>query len=419
MNILKQQNQLVRKSIKKIYFNIFNLIAILCFSVLPTVNAFEIENDGWTFSIHGNINTSYIYANCDDSGTMVTGAFLCAGEGQNAISNGYLPTIFEFGLATQREGYDISVHATFDRGLDTNGSFNSEGDDEGFRIWLTLGNDKVGTLLAGRDWGLFAQDATFQDMSVLGVGANFLVNNPVNTQLGAAGTGYIFVDRITQLTYTLPTSEQWGVQIGLFQPLNLSGFSGTSGRFSGAETGSEAIGVHGRLKWNHSNGFISSSFIAQQVDAHIQAQAQPLPALPALASEYTAYGFDITGTYSVSDLGLTGSYYSTEGLGHTGFFIDAVDPAGTERDSDGYLLQATYTLGSTKFGVNYGVSNLDPTAVDAATVLAEKTKITGGIYHSLISGVSLVAEYSRVSAENKAGGEIDNDVVNVGVIFFF
>lgn len=413
MNKLKQQNQSVRKSIKKSYFNIFNLIAILCFSVLPTVNAFEIENNGWTFSVHGNINTSYIYASCDNSGAQVTGAFLCGGsDNQNAISNGYLPTIFEFGLATQKEGYDISVHATFDRGLDTNESFNSGGDGEGFRIWLTLGNDKVGTLLAGRDWGLFAQDATFQDMSVLGVGSNFLVNNPVNTQLGAAGTGYIFVDRITQLTYTLPTNKQWGVQIGVFQPLNLSSFSFTSGTFLGAETGSEAIGVHGRLRWNHTNGFISSSFITQQVDA----QVGPL------ASEYTASGFDITGTYNVLNLGLTGSYYSTEGLGHTGFFIDAVDPTGQDRESDGYLLQATYTVGSTKLGVNYGVSNLDPTAGDGATgatVLEEKTKITVGIYHNLISNVTLVAEYSRVSAENQAGGEIDNDVVNAGLILFF
>ncbi len=401
----KMINKIMRKKISTLS------VASLCAIGSLSANAFEIENEGWTFSVHGNFNASYIYNTCDDNGALVVGAFLCGGDQDpNAITNGYLPTILEFGLSTTAGGYDIGVFSTFDRGLDTNEAFNVGDDGSGFRIWMTLGNESIGQILVGRAWGVFAYDSTFQDMSVSSVGGNFLVNNPVNTQLGAAGTGYIFLDRITQLTWTIPTSDQWVAQIGLFQPLNLSSFSFNSGTFAGAETGSELPGAHGRLRFNFNGGFISSTFLAQSVEA----------SAGALTSDYTAYGIDLTGQYSFSNLTLTGTYHHAQGLGHTGYFIDAVDPTGEERDSDGYLLQATYAAGNTKYGINYGVNNLDDNAVDAGTaVLEEKTKITGGIYHTLASGVMLTGEYSHLEAENQAGGDIDNDVFSVGIILFF
>jgi hypothetical protein len=375
-----------------------------------SANSFEIENDGWTFSVHGNINTNYIHASCDSGGATVLGAFMCAGsQDPSAISNGYLPTSFEFALATQRNGYDISVHTALDRGLDTNEAFNAAGDGEGFRTWMTVSNDDIGSVLLGRNWGLFAYDSTFLDMSVFSTGGGFLVNNPVNTQLGAAGTGYIFLDRITQATWTLPTSDTWVAQIGIFQPLNLSSFSFNSGALFGAETGSESPGLQGRLRFNFSNGFISSSFFSQDVDATVGA----------VSADYRAVAYDVTGQVNFGDLALTATYHEGDGVGHTGFLIDAVDPAGQERDTDGYYVQAMYTAGSTRYGLNYGVTNVDTSAADAGTTMEEKSKITAGVYHSLASGITLTAEYSQMNAENKAGGEIDNDIVSLGAIFFF
>jgi len=386
----------------------FNKLAIatLVTAASMSANAFEIESNGWTFSVHGNVNASYISSSCDNSSSVVDGAFLCSGSQEpDAISNGYLPTIIEFGLATQKGGYDVAVHFTFDRGLDTNEAFNGSNSgtsDEGFRIWLDIGNDEIGNVMLGRSWGVFAYDATFQDMTVYGVGGPFFVANPVNTQLGGAGTGYIFMDRITQATWTLPTSDAWVAQVGAYQPLDFYG---------GGETGSELPGAHGRLRYNFEQGFISSSFITQDVDVKaVKATA---------ASNYTAVAYDITGQFNVDDLSLTASYFKADGLGHTGLFIGAVDPMGKERESDGYYVQGTYTLGSTKLGLNYGVSNLDTTNNDADNTLEEKGKLTAGVYHTLTSGVTVTAEYSKVEAENKASKEIDNDIFSVGAIYFF
>lgn len=378
-----------------------------------SANAFEIENNGWTFSLHGNVNAFYMYNHCDSSTATVNGAFLCGGatEDQNGISNGYLPTTFQFGLATTKAGYDVTVNAAYDRGLDTDQAFNvnSNGDDDGFRIWMTVGNDDMGTVTLGRDWGLFAYDATFQDMSVSGVGGGLSVSNPFNTQLGAAGTGYIFLDRITGMTWTLPTSESLVAQIGVFQSFNLSSFSGTSGSFAGAETGAEEPGIQGRLRYNFGNGFISSSFFRQDVEA----------TAGAATASYTAFSYDVTGQLSLDNLALTASYFDANGVGQTGLLIDAVDPFGTERDSDGYYVQATYTLGSTRLGLNYGVSNLDTTTADVGTTLEKKTKLTVGVYHTLASDITVVGEYSQVEAENKASDKLQNDLFSVGAIYFF
>jgi hypothetical protein len=365
-----------------------------------SANAFEFENDGWTLSLHGNVNANYIRQTCDSSATVVNAAFLCNSgtEDASAISNGYLPTSLEIGLATHNNGYDVAVTFATDSGLDENQAFNNtdNGNNNGSRIWLTVGNKDMGSVLLGRNWGLFGYDATFQDMSVYSVGGPFFTNSPANTSLGGAGTGYIFLDRITQATWTLPTSDAWVAQIGAFQPLDL---------FGGAETGSERVGFQGRLRFNYDGGFVSVTGINQDVDTGPQ--------------DFNASAYDLTAQYNIGNLALTGSYYMSDGFGHTGLLIDAFDVNNDAKESDGYYVQAQYTLGSTRFGVVYGETNVDNVTGETANALEEKSKITLGVYHSLASSITLTAEYSQVEAENVAGGELENDVFAVGAIYFF
>jgi len=52
-------------------------------------------------------------------------------------------------------------------------------------------------------------------------------------------------------------------------------------------------------------------------------------------------------------------------------------------------------------------------------MIEEKLKTSLGVYHKLVSGVLLNGEISRLSAKNKAGGEIDNSVFNIALALFF
>lgn len=378
-------------------------LAALCFfcTIVPTnTNAFEMAAGDTTFSVTGRVITYYINTECDSNPGVVSGAvLLCSGKGANSVSNGYLPTSIEFGIKTTRGGYDISAGFDYESGLDANKAINLGGDTEANRIFLTIGNDEMGTILAGRFWGLYGLDATLEEMSLIGVGATASARSPLNTQLGTAGYGYIFTDRPTQLTYTFPSSDVGSIQIGIYQPFDQA---------FGADSGSEEPGVHGRFRYNFGEGgFISSSFLTQSFNNE------------AAGISDTSSIVDVVGKVPMGDLTFVGSYYSSKGVGHTVLFLDSHDGAGKARDSDGYFTQLTYKSGDTTYGINYGVTNLDATSNDELTLLKKNEKLTIGFYHDFVPGVKIMGEYSNFSATSHLGADIENDVFNVGIGFFF
>ena len=73
------------------------------------------------------------------------------------------------------------------------------------QVFLTFGNKDMGTVMAGRNIGLFGADAILNDMTLLGVGAgNGSYAAPANTSLGSIGLGYIYTDWLSQIDYTTP-----------------------------------------------------------------------------------------------------------------------------------------------------------------------------------------------------------------------
>ena len=383
-------------------------ILVLFGGLSSVASSLEITNNDWTFSLNGNVNGHYIYSNCDGKpGTVNGGVFLCTGEDASTVGNGFLPSSFDFGTKTNRGGYDVSAHLAYEAGLDFNRAFNAGGDGEGLRAWLALEKDTFGKLLVGRNYGVYGIDVILEDMVLTGVGGTAAVKSPINTQLGGAGYGYIFTDRITQITYTVPTSDQWATQIGVFQPFDVSEFSFGEVSTTNVDSGSEAPGFHGRVRRNFKQGFVSSTFLTQQVN---NATAN---------IDDTSFVYDITGKVTLGKASFVASYFNAKGLGHTGLLIDSHDPSGVARDSDGYFVQASYVAGKNKIGINYGISNLEATDSDDATLLKENEKITLGLYRTLESGLLLSTEISDITATSQANEEISNNVFNVGLSFFF
>lgn len=97
----------------------------------------------------------------------------------------------------------------------------------------------------------------------------------------------------------------------------------------------------------------------------------------------------------------------------------AADAKGVVRKSSGYYGQAAYTFGTTKLGLNYGVSTIDQTKNDAATSLKQHQRITAGLYHPIADPLNLVVELTNMQAKNHAGGTITNNAFNVGVFLEF
>lgn len=136
-------------------------------------------------------------------------------------------------------------------------------------------------------------------------------------------------------------------------------------------------------------------------------------------------GFEAGGTLNFGALSLTGNYFTGEGLGTTLIGFGGRDAANGERDSDGYLVQATYKVGNTKFGVNYGSSTLDATAADRtanAIMLEETNQMVLGVYHNLTPSLTLAGEYITNEQTYQLGAPAakgESNTIAVGAILFF
>lgn len=368
------------------------------------VQAIEIQADPWTLNINGNVNGHLSYVQCDDSTNVVAGnPLLCTGDDATSVANGYLPTGIDFGISRTVNDYHVAVHFAYEGGTVTNGPFNGGGTTESFRGYLTVENEHYGEVKIGRDYGVFGIDVILSDMSLLGVGASAIIKSPLNTTLGSSGYGYIFVDRLAQINYSFPTKNGLSATVGVYQPLDPSTL-GAENTFVG-DSGSKTPGFHGKLKYEFEKGFISSTWLTQQIDNS--------------EVNETAFAWDVTGKMNFGALSLVASYHDAKGVGHSGLFFDGIDAQGNARNSNGYFVQAMYSFTDTRLGINYGISTLDRNANDPLINLKQSEKVTFGAYHSLFEGLTLVAEVSLYESENNKNQSIDNLGVNLGAVYFF
>ncbi len=431
---------------------------------IPPAHAISVKAGKWSLSFDGNVNAHYIFSHCQSLSnahdiTNVGGACVTstrAGGGSSSVSNGLLPAALTIGGSTTQDGYDIGFTFGLYPGISTNdggspniqtgactsGTVNPSGGvslacsnflhtalgTAGLdirQVFLTVGNKTMGTIMAGRNIGLFQSDAILNDMTLLGVGGgNGDYAAPANTSLGSIGLGYIYTDWLSQIDYTTPNLSGTKITVGIFDPLN------TLGQIP---VNHSSPGFQAKVAYKAGPLYLSASGMYQR-----QAMSCADPALNANACavgsselKYSSSGVDIGGMYTMGPFQAMGWYYRAKGIGTTGLFVLSNDLMGMPRTSEGFIAQLTYTVGKTKFGVNYGQSKLDPTANDLATpttllagtamptLVRKNDKWTAGVYHHLTHDLMLVGEFSRIRSFNDLGQENASWNINAGLFLSF
>ena len=393
--------------------------ALIAAALAPTVHAFDVQAGDWKLTVTGNVNADYIYSSCEDHPAAVTGGLACAGDANgdksSSVSNGLLPAALTIAAATTQSGYDIGVDFGLYPGISTNNGgspniANAAGTSHTAlgsasldvrQVFLTFGNKDMGTILAGRNIGLFGADAILNDMTLLGVGGgNGNYANPANTSLGSIGLGYIYTDWLSQIDYTTPDLSGLKVTVGIFDPINSLTAVGTP-------AAKKAPGFHAKAAYKLGNLYLSASLLTQK-----QADSTGI--------SYTGTAFDIGGKYDIGGFEGLAWYYHGDGVGTTGLFVFSADAAGQTRKSDGFLAQVTYKIVNTKFGVNYGQSNLDrATGEINPTLVSKNDKWTVGVYQSLTPNLTLLAEISGIKSEAQNGASNTSHNFNVGAFVSF
>jgi predicted porin len=397
--------------------------AITTLGVSAPASAVEIAAGDWKFTANGNVNVHYIGSQCEEETTPgITGGLACRGaageDTSSSISNGLLPAALALGASTTQKGYDLAVTFGFYPGISTNdGSPNLQQGaallNTGLgttgldirQVFLTFGNESMGTFLLGRNIGLFGADAILGDMTLPGVGAgNGNYATPANTSLGSIGLGYIYTDWLAQINYTTRDFSGLKVTIGIFDPLEPI-VQDTTVVPAPPES---SPGFHGKVAYTNGPIYLSATFIAQKHEGTTDAQ------------DFDSFGFDIGGKFTLGSAEFLAWYYQGEGLGTTALYLFSDDRAGNERDSDGFLAQVTYKFGDLKLGINYGESNLDLASGEIPTDLVETNKkFTVGAYYSLTENLTLLGEFTDTKATAHNGIDNDSSNFNLGAYLSF
>jgi hypothetical protein len=278
----------------------------------------------------------------------------------------------------------------------------------------------MGTVLAGRNIGLFQADAILNDMTLLGVGAGGSNAAPTNTSLGSIGLGYIYTDWLAQIDYTTPDLSGAKITIGIFDPVE----SLTDGT---GPTPKAAPGFHGKIAYKASDAlYLSASFIWERQEFQRSDITGAL--LPGQKMTYNGAGVDAGGKYDFSGFQVAAWLYYAKGLGTTGLFVNSADTDptsagyGQARKSYGGLAQLTYKIPETnlKLGVNYGSSRLSRADNEFnPTLVKENAKVSLGVYDQLTPNLLLLAEATPMWSKNQVGNENKAWIANVGAFVSF
>ena len=374
--------------------------ALLAFAATP-VNAIGFSQGDATLDINGTVNGFYSHRTEERAGVKTT---------DSALTNGLLPGWINFVFTTKVEGLDIKAHVGFAPGINDKSDVvglpsdpscgGGTGCDSPFtqidtrNLYFQFGNTEWGTVKLGRDIGLFGQKIILSDMTLLGLGGNSYASTPFNTTFGMIGHGYMYTGFQPQITYTTPAFGGFSASAGIFDP----------NKFAGDETKDPGFQAMANYDW--ASGAAKGSLWAGAIHQRTSG-----------AGSFNASGFELGAKIGIGAFEAVAYGFDASGLGLSTVGALYLSPFG-KTDGKGYFVQGTYTVGKTKFGLNFGENR------DSGGALADTNKFrsaTVGVYHSLNKYITLVGEYNqeRGDGDDLFAGDLKTRTISLGGIIMF
>ncbi len=402
--------------------------AVLALSSQASNAGIIIPAGDWTLDVNGNVNAFANWTKSDHASTStVTGGVATSKDAlgerdSQGINTGLLPSWLGFTGKTRQNDVDVEFTISMQPNVSSRGVTGDATPSTLFRqSYVSFGDKSWGSVKLGKDLGIFAADAILNDMTLLGVGGhNATPNSGQSTTLGGIGTGYIYAAWKGQVAYTTPNFNGFQATVGIVNPqMGLGGIGEMSS--INANLYQDRFGLEGKASYSFAadnfSGKIWVSGLSQKVTTTYDVSTV------ATNKEYTASAADIGVNLNAGNLGVTGYYYTGEGVGTTFALANGYANTGGKRDSDGGYVQATYKLPtSTKLGVAYGRSNLDLAAGEVAansTIVDYNERMTVGLYHPLTKHLNLVAEWNQIEARAHNHNKQENTTGSLGAILFF
>jgi len=376
----------------------------------------------WTVDIGGNVNTFV-------TSTKVSGNMATAGFEDTPVSmqTGLLPSALGIGAKTRTNDLDVAVQFTFFTGSSQNGADNlnnNQTSNGGLghsslnirQSYMTFGDKSWGSVLVGRNLGVYGSDAILSDMTLLGVGSYAGTQGAGiggSSTLGRIGSGYLYADWKAQIAYTTPNFSGLSAQVALTE------MNGQIDRGN--------LGYEGKINFDFGSGDTTGKLWVSGKSGEIQTAATAPGGATwgsGLVTDHKAEAFDFGGKVGSGGAELVAYYYTAKnsdaGVGQYLNTYGTTTAAFVSRENHGGYVQGTYKLPGvgTKLGLSYGKSVIERNTV-ANDRDAEREATIVGIYHPLTKHVNIVAEYNHLDVNSHANTTGKAQTGSLGAILFF
>ncbi len=377
------------------------MITAACITTFNTYAAVEVyNNNDVTFSTDGLINVFYTNSTVDK--TDADG--VKSDRTQSRVRMGFLPNTIGFNLSKQLDDTKISMRSAFSVSINDSDNFRDASPADlgtgtliDVRQFYAKISGSWGEVRVGKDFGIFNITSLLNDENLLGLGQTsdfFGFVDGGNTSYGNASTGYTYPFPKAQITYRSPDMNGFKLAIGVMDPNKMSAVSDEEQPRFEAELVYDTSFDNSTLK-----AWVSG--VTQTSEENNVEQNQ------------TGIGYGINVKFS--NISLTASAFQSKGLAHVAGLDHVVGSDSIE--SDGYLTQASYTLGDNRFVLSYGESEVENTgsildAVHSNSIFA---------YHrTILPGLIGIAEYNNteVKVSNSLQSE-ENNTLSIGVVVTF
>jgi hypothetical protein len=335
------------------------------------------DQDGTTFSADGHFNAFYTYQDSTDK----TGSSDVSTK-TSRVRMGFLPNYIGFNVAKDMGDLKVGGRSSFWVSInDSNQGSDSQTDSmiDVRQFYATVDGD-FGQVLFGKDFGLYARSNIFSDELLLGVG--LAPATSTNTTFGHITAGYPYANPVAQISYRTPVMSGFQLAVGLMDP-NTTGTA--AGQSNSARIETEAT-YSADYNGTAVKGWIGGAFGDSTT--------------PGVDANGVAYGAQV----KLAGFALTASGFDQEGIS-TAF---ASTTLATETESEGFLVQGSYSVGANRFVLSYGET-------ETGSSVKAKNSLTGAaVFHDINENLKLVAEYTVNEVNNGTMDTSETDTFALG-----
>ena len=349
------------------------------------------DKEDTTFSTDGYINAFYVHSNVDREGSQFD-------RNQSRVKMGFLPNYIGFNFGKQVDDLKLGARASFWVSI-------NDSDDNGTgtaidvrQFYGTVASPEWGEVLIGKDFGLFARSNIFLDELLAGYGHASDVIGLVDgggVSFGNIGTGYPYAFPTSQITYRNNNlADGLRVAVGLMDPVDTNDSSAIGKSYQDAPRFESEVSYQFDL---------GGSTIYTWVNGTYQTSDNTDNTVNDLKSKGIGYGAQA----KIGGLSLTASGFQAEGV-HP-FFSNNLTKADLRNiESDGYLLQGSYSWGKNRLALSYGQSKDDG---NKANWLTKADYETRGIayFRTINDNLKLVAEYNQFELDAAQGSGLNEN----------